>query len=136
MVGVIMNYVIGDVHGNYSLLMKLLSKLNIEEANDTVWFCGDFLDRALTKEEQEKLIEFYIEKFDNQDSCYRTVIGNHELEFIDGIEGYLRNDIVIGINYTDEFQACRNAVCHKAGIAVSTSNLYLCRRLYRTIKNK
>lgn len=128
-----MNYVISDVHGNYSLLMKLLSKLKVDETKDTVYFCGDFLDRALSKTEQEELIKFYVSNFNNPDSCYKTTIGNHELEFIDGIEGYLRSDIVIDVNFTGEFSACRRLVCCKAGIDVSTQNLYLCRSLYRTI---
>ena len=77
-----MHYVIGDVHGQYSLLMMLLEKLNVDEEKDEVYFVGDLLKRAPTREEQLETIKFYVEQFNNPNSCYKTVLGNHENAFI------------------------------------------------------
>ena len=75
-----MKWVIGDVHGNYKILMKLLGKLNIDESKDEVYFVGDFFDRAPTEEEQLEVLKWYNDKFNNEESCYKTVRGNHDID--------------------------------------------------------
>ena len=59
------NFVIGDVHGHYTFLMQLLSKLQLEK-DDVVYLVGDILDRAPSPEEQRDMIDWCINNVTNR----------------------------------------------------------------------
>jgi len=64
-------YVIGDVHGEYSTLIKLVEKL---PSDADIIFVGDLIDRGAKSRE---VIEFI------RTNNYRCVLGNHEEFMID-----------------------------------------------------
>jgi serine/threonine protein phosphatase 1 len=64
-------YIIGDVHGEYDTLVKLVEKLP-EDAE--IIFVGDLIDRGAKSRE---VIEFI------RKNNYRCVLGNHEQFMID-----------------------------------------------------
>lgn len=61
---------IGDVHGHYTKLRKLLRKLNFRRRTDHVLMLGDFIAKG---PDSIKVLEFAI---DNNIDC---ILGNHEL---------------------------------------------------------
>ncbi len=61
-----MTFVIGDVHGNFNTLKKLISKLPL---NSEIIFVGDLIDRGLNAKE---VVEFI------RKNNYKCVLGNHE----------------------------------------------------------
>lgn len=72
---------VGDIHGEYYKLEKLLEKLDIQK-NDTLVFLGDYVDRGLySKQVVDKLIE--LSKF-----CHCVFLkGNHEYYMLKSLEG-------------------------------------------------
>lgn len=71
-----MNYVIGDVHGQIHALTTLLEKLNIKD-DDIVYFTGDFMDRAITHEDEIETMKWFVNNISN-DGQYRSVKSNHD----------------------------------------------------------
>lgn len=69
-----MHYVIGDVHGCYSALMKLLDKLCLTP-EDRVFFVGDFMDRPPSGEEMLKTNQWVCEHV-TEEGRFQAVIGN------------------------------------------------------------
>ncbi len=63
-------WVIGDVHGEYNKLLRLIQKL---PANAQVCFVGDLIDRG---RDSAKVVKYVI---DNQHKC---TLGNHEIMMI------------------------------------------------------
>jgi serine/threonine protein phosphatase 1 len=57
--------VIGDVHGGFDTLIKLIEKL----PNDNICFVGDLIDRG---PKSAQVVDFVIE------NNYDCVLGNHE----------------------------------------------------------
>ena len=47
-------YFISDIHGEYDLFMKLLKKIKFND-NDTLYICGDIIDKG---KDSIKLIKF------------------------------------------------------------------------------
>ncbi|RDX34865.1 serine/threonine protein phosphatase [Arcobacter sp. HD9-500m-PIT-SAG03] len=74
-------YVIGDVHGCYNTLLKLVSKLPID--SDLI-FVGDLCDKGMYSKE---VIEFVI------NNNYRCIKGNHEHYMFLNIENALYRNI-------------------------------------------
>lgn len=66
--------VIGDVHGCYDLLMKLVEKL---PKTEDLCFVGDLIDRG---PDSKKVVDFVI------DNEYKCVLGNHEEFLIHSID--------------------------------------------------
>ena len=71
-----MNYVIGDVHCQIHALTTLLEKLNIKD-DDIVYFTGDFMDRAITHEDEIETVKWFVNNISN-DGQYRSVKSNHD----------------------------------------------------------
>lgn len=77
-------YAIGDVHGCYEPLMRLLEKINYCENSDKLWFTGDLVNRG---PDSAKIVRF-IKSLKN---CI-AVLGNHDLGVLAiarGAEPYL-----------------------------------------------
>lgn len=76
--------IIGDIHGNYDLLVKLLKKLDYQQNNDSfshpnrkVIFMGDFINRGNKIRATVQLIKKMVES--GNAFC---ILGNHELNAI------------------------------------------------------
>jgi bis(5'-nucleosyl)-tetraphosphatase (symmetrical) len=88
-------YVIGDIQGCYTQLMQLLSKLEFNRGQDTIYLIGDLVNRG------PQSLEVLQWAYDNQDSVV-TILGNHDIYLlaryanIRGLsEGDTLNDILI-----------------------------------------
>jgi bis(5'-nucleosyl)-tetraphosphatase (symmetrical) len=64
-------YVIGDVHGCYEGLMRLLARIDYSSNTDTLWFCGDLINRGTASLQTLNWIR-------NQRNCH-SILGNHDL---------------------------------------------------------
>ncbi|ADD79665.1 symmetrical bis(5'-nucleosyl)-tetraphosphatase [Candidatus Riesia pediculicola] len=69
------NYFVGDIHGCYRELIKLLDKVNFKFGSDILWITGDMLLRG---PESVKVLR-YIKNLGNSS---RIVLGNHEITTI------------------------------------------------------
>lgn len=69
-----MHYVIGDVHGCYDELMRLLGKIEEQDEDALIYFVGDFIDRGPKVWET---LQWAMEHI-TLDGKYRSVRGNHE----------------------------------------------------------
>jgi serine/threonine protein phosphatase 1 len=70
------DFVVGDIHGCYTILMSELEKIDFNFEKDRLFSVGDLIDRGL---ENEKCLELIYEKW------FFPVIGNHELLMLNGI---------------------------------------------------
>lgn len=68
--------VVGDIHGCYHTLLKLLLQVEYQEGIDRIIFLGDYIDRGLKSYE---VVSFLIELEKNvgKDMCI-CLMGNHE----------------------------------------------------------
>ena len=69
-----MHYVIGDIHGCYDEMMKLLKNIESKDPDAIIYFLGDFIDRG---PDVIKVLSWVIENV-TPDGKYQCVLGNHE----------------------------------------------------------
>lgn len=69
-------FVVGDLHGCYTLLMNELDKVSFDPARDLLISVGDLVDRGAENVECLELITM---------PWFRAVRGNHEQMMIDGL---------------------------------------------------
>lgn len=72
-----MNYVIGDIHGQYRALCKLLQQIHFDKKHDTLWLCGDVVARG-----DDSLAVLQMCHALAKDGALRMVLGNHDLTLI------------------------------------------------------
>ena len=68
-------WVIGDVHGCYRTLRKLLKKIDFARTDDRLWFTGDLVNRG------PRSLEVLEWAFDH-DWRIESVLGNHDLHLL------------------------------------------------------
>lgn len=70
-----MDYAIGDVHGCFDTLKKLLKKINFNPDRDRLFFLGDVINRGKKSLDTLKFIK-------SLGSNAKMILGNHEFHFL------------------------------------------------------
>lgn len=68
-------WVIGDVHGCYRTLRKLLKRIGFEKSDDRLWFTGDLVNRGPRSLE---VLQWAVD----HDWRVESVLGNHDLHLL------------------------------------------------------
>lgn len=72
------DYVVGDIHGCFSLLQTTLDELGFDPSKDRLFSVGDLVDRG---PESEKVLEWLNKPW------FHAVLGNHEKMIADSVTG-------------------------------------------------
>ena len=75
-------YVVGDVHGRFDLLNKLLDQVNFDPCANVLIACGDLIDRGEHSIEMLNLLK---------QNYFYSVRGNHEDLLLDFFEHYIES---------------------------------------------
>ena len=67
-------YVIGDLHGQFDTLMRLLQRVGYDQLHDSIWLVGDLVNRGPQSVE--------VLRWARQQSKLIAVLGNHDLHLI------------------------------------------------------
>lgn len=70
------DFVVGDIHGNYSAVMDLLREVEFDYERDRLLSVGDLIDRGADSLQRLSLL---------QEPWFYCIMGNHEQHFIDDI---------------------------------------------------
>jgi serine/threonine protein phosphatase 1 len=76
-------FAVGDIHGCYLKLDRLMDKIKLNSEKDVMVFLGDYIDRG----DQSKEVVEYLVRLKRQQPSTVFLLGNHEqmlLEFIGG----------------------------------------------------
>ena len=91
-------YAIGDIHGCYSTLKRLLDHIAFDPQKDTLWFVGDLVARGT----QSLEVLCFIKELGDSAQC---VLGNHDVTLLRIIEGFApapsNGTLDAIINYSD-----------------------------------
>ncbi|RCL41906.1 MAG: symmetrical bis(5'-nucleosyl)-tetraphosphatase [Gammaproteobacteria bacterium] len=68
-------FAIGDIHGCYETLRRLLDKIGFNETKDTLWFTGDLVGRGPQSLETLRFLK-------SINNSIITVLGNHDLHLL------------------------------------------------------
>lgn len=104
-------FVVGDLHGCYTLLMNKLEKVSFDPARDLLISVGDLVDRGAENVECLDLITM---------PWFRAVRGNHEQMMVDGLSehGNVNHWLVNGggwfFNLDYDKEVLAKALVHKA----------------------
>lgn len=72
------DFVIGDIHGMYSLLLSALENVNFDRSTDRLFSVGDVIDRGV---ESGICLDLFYEPW------FHAVMGNHEEMMFDAVVG-------------------------------------------------
>ncbi len=73
-------FIIGDLQGCYSPLLRLLERIDYDDRRDTLWFVGDLVNRGPESIEALRFVRDLGERA-------ITVLGNHDLHLLAAIHG-------------------------------------------------
>lgn len=93
-------YVVGDIHGCLDELLKMTNKILEMDSKAKFILVGDIIDRGGKSLET---LQWAIENVNKPGSIYTMIMGNHEYEKIELINGYLSQKEKGEISNLDEF---------------------------------
>ena len=121
-------YAIGDIQGCGGALERLIDKLNIDPASDTLWFAGDIVNRGPSS---LKALKTVMELGDNA----ITILGNHDFHLLQVMAGIRKpaakdtlDDILESAECDDYFHWLRRQPLlhrdNKLGVTMTHAGIY------------